>query len=54
MNFNTFVASAYSVFAAVLLWDYLAPRIRLGHVRRAIAMRARRETAKRSTGTIAS
>ena len=49
MNINAFVASAYAVFAAVLLWDYLAPRIRLGNIRRAIALRVRRETNKKPT-----
>jgi heme exporter protein D len=45
---NSFIASAYAVFAAVLVWDYVAPRIRLGNVRRAIVLRARREAAKKS------
>ncbi len=49
MNINPFVASAYGVFAAVLLWDYLAARIRLHSVRRAIVLRARREAAKKPT-----
>ena len=53
MNINAFVASAYAVFAAVLVWDYLAPRIRLGNIRRAIALRLRRESSKKPTGTIA-
>jgi heme exporter protein D len=48
MNFNAFIASAYLVFFAVLVWDYVAPRIRLGNIRRAIALRARREKAKKS------
>jgi len=46
MNINAFVASAYGVFAAVLVWDYLAPRGRLARVRRDIALRGRRETAR--------
>lgn len=50
MNINTFVAAAYAVFAAVLVWDYLAPRIRLGQVRRAIALRVSREARKKPTG----
>jgi heme exporter protein D len=51
MNINNFVASAYAVFAAVMVWDYVAPRVRLGKVRRAIALRLRRETSKKPTGT---
>jgi hypothetical protein len=53
MNINGFVASAYAVFAAVLVWDYVAPRVRLGNVRRAIASRVRRDTAKKTTETSA-
>lgn len=49
MNINGFVASAYAVFAAVLVWDYVAPRIRLANIRRAIAMRTRRDAAKKQT-----
>jgi heme exporter protein D len=49
MNFNLFIASSYAVFATVLVWDYVAPRIRLGNVRRAIALRARREAAKKTS-----
>jgi len=48
VNFNVFIASSYAVFAAVLVWDYVAPRVRLGNVRRAIALRARRDAAKKS------
>jgi heme exporter protein D len=53
MNFNNFVASAYAVFAAVLVWDYVAPRVRLSNVRRAVALRTRRDAAKKPTGTSA-
>lgn len=48
MTINNYVAAAYAVFATVLAWDYLAPRIRLGQIRRAIALRARREATKKS------
>jgi len=54
MNFNNFVASAYAIFAAVLVWDYVVPRIRLGTIRRAIVMRVRREATRKSTGNPAS
>jgi heme exporter protein D len=53
MNFNNFVASAYVVFAVVLVWDYVAPRMRLGNIRRAIALRTRRDAAKKPAGTSA-
>lgn len=42
MSFD-YVTAAYLVFAVVLAWDYLAPRLRLRRVRRTIALRQRRE-----------
>jgi len=48
MNLNPFIASAYAVFVAVLVWDYVVPRVRLGNIRRAIALRTRREAAKKN------
>ncbi|MFA6986155.1 MAG: heme exporter protein CcmD [Arenimonas sp.] len=41
-----YVGGAYAVFALVLVWDYLAPRIKLAQVRRMIALRIRRDAAK--------
>jgi len=38
-----YVTSAYLVFALVLAWDFVAPRVKLAQVRRMIALRARRE-----------
>ena len=43
-----FLGLAYAVTAIVLGWDYLAPRLRLLRVRRDIALRARREQAKKT------
>ena len=41
-----YVTGAYLVFAAVMAWDYLAPRIKLAQVRRMIGQRARRHAAR--------
>ena len=41
-----YVSGAYAVFAVVLAWDYLAPRLKLGRVRRAIALRVRRDAVR--------
>ncbi len=41
-----FVTAAYSVFAAVLLWDYLSPRWQLKRLLRVIALRAKRQPGK--------
>jgi hypothetical protein len=37
---------AYLAAALILAWDYVAPRLRLARVRRAIAQRAKREAAR--------
>ena len=42
------IGIAYAVFAVVLAWDYLAPRIKLAQARRNIALRIRRQEAKKS------
>jgi hypothetical protein len=41
-----YLGLAYLVTALVLGWDYLAPRLHLARVRRAIAQRLRRAEAK--------
>lgn len=43
-----YVRFAYAVFAVVLAWDYVAPRIKLAQVRRGIALRIRREQARKT------
>ncbi len=47
MNID-YVRFAYAVFAIVLAWDYLAPRFKLAQARRSIALRIRRQEAKKS------
>jgi hypothetical protein len=37
---------AYLAAALILAWDYLAPRLRLSRVRRAIVQRAKRDAAR--------
>jgi hypothetical protein len=43
-----YLGLAYLVTALVLGWDYLAPRLQLLRVRRAIAQRLRRAEAKQA------
>lgn len=43
---SNFLFAAYLVFAAVLAWDYFAPRLRLKRACHRIVSRARREAAK--------
>ena len=46
MRFD-YVGIAYAVFAIVLGWDYVAPRVRLARVRREIVLRQRRDEARK-------
>ena len=47
MSYLSYVTAAYAVFAIVLLWDFLAPRLQIRRELRAARMRATRD-AKRS------
>jgi heme exporter protein D len=44
MSYAGYVVAAYAVFVAVLLWDFVAPRIRIAQVLRAVRLLARRGT----------
>ena len=43
MSYLPYLVGAYAVFALVLLWDFLAPRLQLRRELRAVRLRARRE-----------
>ncbi len=45
MSYIEYVAAAYAVFAAVLAWDFVAPRIRIAQVLRAVRLVASRRAA---------
>ena len=51
MSYLEYVVGAYAVFAATLAWDFLVPRLRIARTRRAIALRARREAARKPQDT---
>ena len=42
MRFD-YVGIAYAVFAIVMAWDYIAPRVRLARGRRYFVLRQRRD-----------
>jgi|SoimicmetaTmtLPB_FD_contig_123_39666_length_723_multi_5_in_2_out_2_2 heme exporter protein D len=50
MSYQNYVIAAYGVFFAVLLWDFVAPRIDLARQLRAARLRAAR-TQTRSANT---
>jgi heme exporter protein D len=43
VSYLPYVIGAYAVFALVLLWDFLAPRLALRRQLRAVRLRLRRE-----------
>ena len=56
MNFSMdqyapYVWSSYAIFVAMLVWDYVIPRLRLRRTRRVVAPRLRREAARNTGGT---
>lgn len=49
MSYRDYVIAAYAVFAIVLLWDFVAPRIEIARQLRAARLRAARATPRRNT-----
>ena len=45
MSYIEYVVAAYAVFAAVLAWDFVAPRIRIAQLLRAVRLVASRRAA---------
>lgn len=43
MSYQNYLIAAYLVFAVVLLWDFVASRIRIAQLLRAVQLRMRRE-----------
>ncbi len=50
MNYREYVIAAYAVFAVVLLWDYIVPKLQVRAALRAARLRASR-AATRNTPT---
>ena len=52
MSYFEYVVAAYAVFAVVLAWDFVAPKLQLRAQLRAAKLRAVREAAaKKDTGS---
>lgn len=45
-QYASYVWASYSLFLALLLWDFLMPRLRMRRVRREILARQRRQAAR--------
>ncbi len=50
MSYRGYVIAAYAVFAAMLLWDWLAPKLAIARARRAASQLARRRAARSGSG----
>lgn len=50
MSYRDYVIAAYAVFAAAMLWDYIAPHLQIRAALRAVRQRATR-AATRNTPT---
>ena len=48
MNHAPFILGSYAVFAAFLLWDFIAPRLALRRLRRELGARAARAERRKS------
>ena len=48
-GYGIYVWPSYALFIGVLVWDALAPVMRQRRVRRTLALRARREAARRTS-----
>ncbi len=46
MNYAGYVAAAYAVFVAGMLWDWLSPWWQIRQQRRTASLRARRDAAR--------
>ncbi len=42
MNYREYVIAAYAVFAIVLLWDFVVPKLQIRAALRAVRLRASR------------
>jgi heme exporter protein D len=51
MNYLPYVIAAYAVFAVVLAWDYVAPRLQVRQQLRAAKLRAARRPSQTAQDT---
>jgi heme exporter protein D len=51
MSYAGYVIAAYAVFAVVLAWDFIAPKVQLRQQLRAAKSRAAREAAAKNKDT---
>ena len=49
MTYAGYVAAAYAVFVVVLLWDAIAPLLRIRRTLRTVSLRSKRAAAKEAS-----
>jgi heme exporter protein D len=49
MTYLGYVVAAYAIFIVVLLWDLVAPLLRIRRILRNVSMRAKRASAQQDT-----
>ena len=52
MSYQNYVIAAYGIFAVVLLWDFVAPRIEIARQLRAARLRAARAKPRPAADTL--
>jgi heme exporter protein D len=52
MSYLSYVVAAYAVFAVVLVWDWLAPRLQIRALLRAAKTRRSRSAPSANTGEL--
>ena len=48
-QYAPYVWASYAIFVAMLVWDFAMPQLRMRRVRRELAARQRRESARKGT-----
>lgn len=51
MTYLGYVVAAYAIFVVVLLWDLIAPLLRIRRILRNVSLRARRASAQTAAPT---
>ena len=52
MSYQNYVVAAYAVFAIVLAWDFVAPRLQIRRELRATRLRAARDNSRHGTAEL--
>jgi heme exporter protein D len=51
MSYLEYVVAAYAVFAVILTWDFIAPKLKIARVLRDVRLRAKRDAARAAQPT---